>query len=324
MRLRISPRAGYKPRMLTFLAISLPIFAVVGLGAFASLRRVLPPDTAQVLNWFAFNVAVPALMVRVIARQPVEALMNGPFFLAMLVSSAGLFAAAAVASKLFERQGLAVAASRGQGATIGNLGFLGIPLLFAFFGDRAAGPLAIVSIVDLFVIIPLAIGLMQAAEGGGSPGRRALTLVKGAVLNPFMLSVLTGLIIAFARIPLPEPVDRFLVFLGAGAGPAALFALGISLTAWRARTGLPVVVGLSVAKLVIHPVLAYVMLAWVMRLDPLWVQAGVLFTALPIATNVYMIASRHNANPEPIAAAIVATTVIASLTFPLTAWLVGV
>lgn len=310
--------------MLLFLLISLPIFAVIAIGWAVGRRGLLDATAVNALNWFAFTVAMPALMVRVIARQPADALLNLPFLLGVAIVAAVLFVAALALSLRFETGNLAVAASRGQAVTIGNLGFLGIPLLIAFLGERVAAPIAIVSIVDLVLVIPLAIGLMQAARGEGGARSRLLGLLRGAFLNPFLLSVVAGLALALSGLALPEPIDRFLGFLGAAAGPTALFALGVSLAQWRVNSGTVVTLVLTATKLVLHPILMFVVLALMLRLDPFWVQAGVLFAALPIAGNVYVIAARHEAGPEPIAAAILATTAIAALTFPLTAWLLGI
>ncbi|WP_332694482.1 AEC family transporter, partial [Bosea sp. (in: a-proteobacteria)] len=82
---------------------------------------------------------------------------------------------------------------------------------------------------------------------------------------------------------------------------------------------LPLVLG----KLVLHPLLTWFVLAIVLRLDPFWVKAGVLYAALPIAANVFVISERFETDSRPLAAAIVISTAAAALTFPLAIWLVS-
>jgi predicted Rossmann fold flavoprotein len=53
----------------------------------------------------------------------------------------------------------------------GNIGFLGLPLLLEAFGPAAAAPLAAALVVDLILIIPLSILILEAHSGGA--GARA-------------------------------------------------------------------------------------------------------------------------------------------------------
>ena len=64
-------------------------------------------------------------------------------------------------------------------------------------------------------------------------------------------------------------------------------------------------------------------LAIVLRLDPFWVKAGVLYAALPIAANVFVISERFETDRRPLAAAIVISTTAAALTFPIAIGLVS-
>ena len=48
-----------------------------------------------------------------------------------------------------------------------------------------------------------------------------------------------------------------------------------------------------------------------------------LYAAVPVAANAFVIAERYNTGDRPIAGAILVSTVLATLTFPLAAWLVS-
>ena len=140
-----------------------------------------------------------------------------------------------------------------------------------------------------------------------------------------MLSIMAGIALSLSGVALPEPVDRFLLFLGASAAPVGVFALGIAAFQWSRQGRLPLrgVLPLVVGKLVLHPLLTWAVLALVLKLDPFWVQAGVLYAALPIAANVFVISERFDTGSRPIAAAIVISTAAAALTFPLAIWLIS-
>ena len=124
--------------------------------------------------------------------------------------------------------------------------------------------------------------------------------------------------------PMLEPSGSKRLAMMAGA-PVGVFALGIAAYQWSREGRLPLrsVLPLVAGKLVLHPMLTWVVLAMVLKLEPFWVQAGVLYAALPIAANVFVIAERFDTGSRPLAAAIVLSTAAATLTFPLAIWLIS-
>ncbi|HEV2508942.1 AEC family transporter [Bosea sp. (in: a-proteobacteria)] len=311
--------------MLQFLATSTPFFAVIALGAFTAWRGMFAADTVRVFNTFAFMVATPAMVLRVMSRQPIAELWNAVFFAALALIGVAVLALAIAVQRRLLGLPFTNAVSRGQALVGGNFAFLGIPLMLAFLGDGAAAPIAIGLICDTALIVPLSIGLIEAGRGRGSPLAIALRLLRGTIVNPFMLSIMAGIALSLSGVALPEPVERFLLFLGASAAPVGVFALGIAAFQWSRQGRLPLrgVLPLVVGKLVLHPLLTWVVLALVLKLDPFWVQAGVLYAALPIAANVFVISERFDTGSRPIAAAIVISTAAAALTFPLAIWLIS-
>lgn len=309
--------------MLQFLATSTPFFAVIAFGALMSGRMGFGPEAVRILNTFAFFVAAPAMILRVVARQPLAELWNMTFFLALsAIAVAGLLIGLAFTRKVLRLPHIE-AVSRGQALIACNFTFLGIPLMLAFLGESAAGPIAIAVIIDGAVVLPFAYGLLEAGRGGGSLASSAWKLVRGTFFNPFMLSILAGVCLALGRITIPEPIDRFLAFLGPAAAPAGIFALGLATRQWS-RGGWPVraILPLVACKLVLHPLVVFVIMAYVLRLDPFWVKAGVLYSALPIGANVFLLAERAGGDARVIALAVVASTALAALSFPVAGWLV--
>lgn len=93
---------------------------------------------------------------------------------------------------------------------------------------------------------------------------------------------------------------------------------------WPSRATWSRALALAVAKLALYPVLAWLMLAIVFKLDPFWVQVGLLIAALPPAATSLTVAQRGESDVEGVAAAIVVATALASLSWPLLAsWLLG-
>ena len=306
--------------MLHFFATSSPIFAVVVLGWLAARLRLVPPAGFSAFSTYAFDLALPALLVGLLGRQPLAVAFDVRFFGALLAAGATVFAATAATTALVARAPLRTMAANAQAATGGNLGFLGVPLLLALLGDRAAGPIGMAMVAEVGLLMPLGIVLMSVRRGGASRGL-GRELATATILNPIVVSVAAGVALGVAGARLPAPVDRFLSFVGASAGPTALFALGGSLAGRSLGPHWRTVAGVAAAKLVLYPAVAWVLLR-AAGLPPQWVAAGVLIASLPTAAYVFVFAERHDAGPERISAEILVSTVAAALTFPLVAWLV--
>jgi predicted permease len=312
--------------MLQFFLLSSPIFAVVLLGYLAARARWVGTEGLAAFASYAFNLALPALVGGLLARQPLARAFEPRFFAGLFGAGLAVFAAVGLLTFVLARAGLAVAGAHAQAATTGNLGFLGVPLLLAVLGERSAGPLAMAVLAEAGVLMPLGIVLMrlgrarapgEAGEGGGL----ARDLLGATLLNPIVVGVLLGAAVGVSGLALPGPVDRLLAFLGASAGPVALFALGGSLARRHLGKDLGVVLAVAAAKVAAYPALAWLLLG-ALGLSQDWIAAGVLIAALPTAANVFVFADRYEAVPERVSAEILVSTVAAAVTFPLAASLV--
>ena len=77
----------------------------------------------------------------------------------------------------------------------------------------------------------------------------------------------------------------------------------------------------TAGKLVIYPLLAWLLLGPLLGLELFWVQAGVMLAAMPTATDAFVLAQRFHTGADEVSAVVLLSTVIASLAFPMTAWL---
>jgi predicted permease len=308
--------------MLQFFLTSSPIFALVALGFAAARLRLVTEAGFAAFARYAFDLALPALLVSLLARQPLAQAFDRRFFTALLGAGLLVFVATGALTALLGRPELRVIGVHAQAATTGNLGFLGVPLLLAVLGERAAGPLAMAVLAEVGMLMPLGIILMSIRrDRSGAPGSLLRELATATLLNPIVLGVCAGAAVSLTGTRLPSPVDRFLSFLGGSAGPTALFALGGSLASRQLGRHWQAVAGVAAAKVLVYPAVAWAFLR-LAGLPPAWVAAGVLVAALPTAANVFVFAQRFDAVPERISAVILLSTVVGAVTFPLAAWLV--
>lgn len=310
--------------MQTVLTVTLPFFAVVGCGYLAGRLGMFGPAAVRSLNGFVFYFALPALLIRALANRPLAEIADLSFMAVYAAGGLLLFAASALLGRLIFDEGLSAAGIRGQAASVGNIGFLGLPMMIALFGAAGAVPIVLALIVDLLLILPLAILFLEAGRGEGGWLQRIVLAFKGVAVNPIFLSILVGVVLSASGVGMiVAPVDSFAEFIGAAAGPCALFALGASLVGSRIASGYGEVAFLTMAKLVAHPLLIWFLMGPIFNLDPAMVVAGTLIAALPIAGNVFIFAERYQVNVARASTAILISTLFAVASFSLAVAFLG-
>jgi malonate transporter and related proteins len=213
------------------------------------------------------------------------------------------------------------------GALVGafpNTGFMGVPLLVALLGAKAAGPAIVTIVVDLVVTSSLCIALSRLdsadVHGAEVAAKKAL---QGVALNPMPWAIVLGAVASGLQISLPAPVMQTLGLLADAASPVALFTIGAVLARSQmnstSRTPLMDYLPVTVIKLLVHPVLVGLMglgaIALGLPLDTFALTVVVLVAALPSASNVALLAERFGADNGRIARIILLSTVLAFFSF---------
>ena len=300
---------------------TLPFFAIIGLGYWAGRSRFFPQEATAYLTKFVFYFALSAMLFRFAATLPFAEIFNGRLVIGYLIGTAGVYGLATLVAYM---RGLDIptAAVEAQCAAIGNVGFLGLPMLALLFSEAAIGPVMLVLTVDLVVFSSLIVILIN----GGRDGRLSLATLRligvGLLKNPMILSISAGLIWSALRVPVPVPLGDFLTILGGAATPGALFAIGASL-AGKSAERVEIAAWLTLCKLVIHPICVAVILLWLIPIDAFPASVAIAAAALPVAGNVYMLAAHYGVAPQRASAAILLSTAASILTVPLIIGWVG-
>lgn len=150
---------------------------------------------------------------------------------------------------------------------------------------------------------------MEGARASGSSAFRVAARLAGTVLrNPLVISPLLGILFATTALPLPKAVSNYLDLMAAAVGPGALFALGLSLIDRKLIGNAGEVIWLTALKLIANPILTFALVTYVFAMEPLWSQAAVILSAMPIGANPYIIAQQYNVHVETVSSAIVFST----------------
>ena len=170
---------------------TLPFFAIIGLGYLAGRIRLFPPEATAYLTKFVFFFALSAMLFRFAATLPFDQLFDPQIALAYLFGTALVYVVATLVA-MARGEKMATTAFEAQCAVIGNVGFLGIPMMLVLFGEAAIGPNMLVLAIDLIVFSSLIVILVNVAREGRLGLRTLRTVGVGLVQNPMIVSIWLG------------------------------------------------------------------------------------------------------------------------------------
>ena len=144
---------------------TLPFFAIIGLGYWAGRSRFFTEEATAYLTKFVFFFALSAMLFRFAATLPFAEIFNGRLVIGYLLGTMAVYALATLVAWM---RGLDIptAAVEAQCAAIGNVGFLGLPMLALLLSEAAIGPVMLVLTVDLVVFSSLIVILINAGRDG--------------------------------------------------------------------------------------------------------------------------------------------------------------
>ena len=293
----------------------LPFFGVLFLGYGAARFNRVTEAALAGLTFFVTYLAMPALFFRLVAETPVPNTAVFAFVLTTTFSTYCVFAIAFSVGALTNGGQITQATIQGLVGSYSNVAMLAPALVIAAFGAAAALPMALVFTFDNALVVAT-VPLMMTLGGTVSvdPAELAQKIVRQALLNPLVIATVLGLFFALTGLPVPGPADSLLAMLGGAAAPAALFAVGVGLhgrAVDKVPPELPALIGI---KLIVHPLIVYLLLSWVGDFDPVWVHAAVLMAALPPATGVIAYAREHGSYREWAPVGVLLGTVISIAT----------
>ncbi|MCB1952217.1 MAG: AEC family transporter [Zoogloeaceae bacterium] len=309
--------------MLSVLAVTFPFFALVLCGYLAVRRGALPMPAIPGLNGFVLYFALPCLLYRFGASTPIAELLD-PSVIGVYLLCALIMVGTTVALTLGGRIDWNNAAFGALTAAFPNTGFMGVPLLVALLGARAAGPVIVTILVDLLVTSSLCIALSRLDGHGASNARAAAgKALRGVAGNPMPWAIVLGGISSAAGLTLYGPLDKTISLLADSASPVALFTIGAVLARSQMTTADPTplvdYVPVALKKLLLHPLLVLIIggiaIDLGLPLDPFALTVIVLAAALPSASNVSLLAERFGADNGRIARVILVSTAVSFFTF---------
>ena len=195
-----------------------------------------------------------------------------------------------------------------------NLGFIGIPVISALYGTSAVFYISIFIMVFFFVLYTYGTCLIQEIPLKNANLRQ--------MLSPMMVSSALSLVLYLCNVRLPVLVTDAMNSISQICTPGAMLLIGSTLAGiplkglfsnWR----LFVIVA---AKLFLAPIATNLVFRFIIH-DELILGVVTLVAAMPVASNMSLLAAQYGKDEEFAAIVIFLTTVCSVLTIPLVAML---
>lgn len=307
--------------MQAILNVAFPIFGVILAGYLAGQWRILGGDATAALNAFVSYFALPVLFFGTLARTPVRAVLDPALMAGFGLAVVATFAVGMVSTRLAThgreagRGGLAAMSLQGIASSWGNVGYMGVPICLAAFGEAGLPPAMLTVIVT--AVISMVFGVMlielEVAAGHG-PVKTFLRAAFNVARNPLPMSIALGIVVSALGVPIPTPAEKWLDLMGAAAAPCALFAIGLFLSDKSIKSGLAEAGLATIIKLLLQPLLAVLVLPFFIDLNSVPGKVALLMAALPTAANAFVLAKQFDISVEQNTAAVLLSTAFSVIT----------
>ncbi len=293
----------------------LPVFGMIVLGYGLTRARIFDAAAGRGLSLFVFNLAIPALLFKTVATMGPQQGAPWELWIAFFGGLAVTWVVAALVSRAVPSLDVSGGAAASMAAGFGNLALLGTPLALSHFGQQVAIPLGMILSIHAPILWFTAVlhrALFQAA-GSFSIARTSKDLFRALATNAIVLGLIAGSLWRVTGLGLHPIFGTMLDMLADASVPTALFALGVSLAGYSLKgswSGMFTVIGL---KMMLMPVLVFLMVRYVVSIPPLWAQVAVLFAAMPTGANAFLFSQRNEESVAAVSGAIALGTALAAI-----------
>lgn len=290
----------------------LPVFSMLALGFILGRAGKFSRQEAAAVNRVAFLLLQPALIFPLMASVPFEEFRVGAIAVyagcqVVVFSLTFLLARRVLARPLAEAWLLAMAT-----VFVNSLLYI-LPISLLIYGEAAALPITAIVAWDTaisFAFFIISTDMIASSTGGPSGSWKRIAT------NPVLLAILAGSGINLGGLPVPAPVLTAAEFIGAGAAPLTLFALGVILSQ-QALAPSRTVMAVTGVKLFVFPAAVFAALAFA-GIGGRWHDLFIMNAAGPSGAMAFALALLHGVRTDAIAQVIIWTSLLTLISL---AWL---
>ncbi len=263
------------------------LICIVG-GYFLRYIPGMPRQSFQWINKFIIYLPLPAITLYTIPSLSFESSILLP-----IVSAWIMFIAAFPFAYLFKRHfnfGKATFACLVLVCGLGNTSFVGYPIMTYLFGEESLQYAILVDQPGTFLMLSTGGILLATTFGGGKV--RISSIFKRLIAFPPFLAFLVALFIPIDL--MPQCAINILKIIGSWMVPLALVSLGLQFQVYPGNIRWSAFVSGLFYKLIIGPLIVYILLFIVLKKTGFMYEVTVLECAMPPMITASIIANEYN------------------------------
>ena len=283
-----------------------PFIFITLLGFLFGKFKIFNLNHAKILNLFLFYIAIPALIIKLIALSDFDQIdVNQITSYLIMQSVCGIFAFL-ITSKYFKRP-IAESIIWALTVALSNHVTLLLPITQIYFNDDVITQVASIILMDGVILLSLIAFFLELAT---KKNVQPIIFIRNIILNPMILSILIGVFLfVFNFDILGTPIEYTLSTLALCVSPVGLFAIGIILSFYTKNVLNKLTVSISVLKLIISPLI--LLLIGFLIFDsglPQEIPGAFFVSVAPCGVTSIVLCSAYNVSPENIIKAIFIST----------------
>ena len=314
--------------LLTAISSVFPIAFMIGVGFFVARRGWINESVNMFIAKIVINVAMPAFMIYSFTTGYTREQLLGFRFIILipLVTELIVYLISMLLARIskvpINRRGLFCAMF-----TMGNIGFMGIPVTFALFGNQVA-PITVLYFISTSVTFWTfgANGIRRDKEGemyGGFDIKSLKNLLNGGIIG-----VAIGILLVIFGVSFPPVVNDTFRFLGSLVTPLPMLFIGgiIAKFDWKKLKFTKDFLFVILGRFMISPI---ILIAVIMSarnffyVDALTANVFIIQASMPIMSQIPLVAKNYGADHEYATALVAMTTLLSLIVVPIFSILLG-
>ena len=290
-----------------------PFIGITLIGFFLGKIKIFDLQKAKIFNLFSFYIAVPALIVKLVALSDIgeiDLTQISSYFLMQLTSGIIAF----LLTKNVFRRSIPESIIWSLTVALSNHVILVLPIAEIFFGGSTVTQISSIILMDSVILLSVISFFLELTV---KKKIKLIQFLKNLILNPMILSILIGLFIRISSISIDEtPFEYILSRLAACVMPVGLFAIGIILSFYTRELFNKLTISISILKLIISPIILLIFGYTFFNLSNPINMAGALLVSIgPCGATAIVMCSAYNVSPQNIIKAIFISTFASIFTF---------
>ena len=285
-----------------------PFIFITFLGFLFGKLKILDLSHAKILNLFLFYIAVPALIIKLIAQNEIGQVDLKQIFSYLIMQTICGLIAYLITFKYFKRS-MPESIIWALTVTLSNHVTLLLPITEIYFQQNVISQVATIILMDGVILLSVIAFFLELVT------KRNVNLfifIKNLISNPMILSIIIGLLFVISNFNIDEtPIEYTLSKLAVCVSPVGLFAIGIILSFYTKNVINKLSISITLLKLVISPIILLLIGFIIFNSGlPREIPGAFFVSVAPCGVTSIVLCAAYNVSPENIIKAIFASTIV--------------